>query len=261
MKNKKEKLVETAKKEKITDANIQDTRNKCGFLIIGISLLFLICIGIYWAFQNPNYESLENKDGAKFKEEYEALNCKEDDEDCKNLTLDIEKDNPIVYSSYEEIFKLLEDGTGVIYFGFPGCPWCRNLVPVMIDAAEEVGITEIYYLNNREDRNTIELDSKGKPKTTKEGTDNYFKLLEEIGTFASNYTVYDKNDKEVELEEKRLYFPTILVVKDGQVVAFHEATVKSQENPYVALTEDQVKELKDTLVDKMTKTIICDGAC
>ena len=45
----------------------------------------------------------------------------------------------------EEIFDIL-DGTGIIYFGFPECPWCRNAVPVLLDAAEEVGIEKIYYI-------------------------------------------------------------------------------------------------------------------
>ena len=49
------------------------------------------------------------------------------------------------------------NSSGVIYFGFPECPWCRNAVSVLLDAASETGIDKIYYMNNRDDRDIQSL--------------------------------------------------------------------------------------------------------
>lgn len=261
MKSKKEKLVENAKKKQITEAIVDaDMHNKVGFLIIGLALLILVCCGIYFASQNNSNVDKET-DGEKFALEYEKLNCEENDEDCSYMDVTIDSDNPIKYSNYEEIFELLEDGTGVIYFGFPECPWCRNLVPILMEAADEVGIEKIYYLNNVEDRDKVEMED-DEFKTTKEGSDNYYKLLDEIKEFASDYTL-TIDDEEVATGKKRLYFPTVLSIKDGEIVGFHEATLDSQENPFIGLTKEQKEELKGMLVEDILKTVVCsdDGKC
>ena len=74
---------------------------------------------------------------------------------------------PIKYLNYDEIFEILESKSGVIYFGFPECPWCRNIALPLVDSAMEYGLEKIYYLNNRLDRDTLSLDKKGKIVTEK----------------------------------------------------------------------------------------------
>lgn len=255
MKDKK-KLVEEAKSKKIEDANIEsnnDLRNKIIIVVVGIVLLILVCLGIKYAIKNP----VEVLDGAKFKEEYEKLNGTElKGTELKYLELSIDDESPIKYSSYEEIFKLLDDGTGIIYFGFPECPWCRALTPVLLDAVKEEGIDKIYYFNNKEDRDILEVDKNKKVVIKKEGTEDYYKLLEKLGDFASDYDLDG-----AETDSKRLYFPTVLVVKEGEIVEFHEGTLDSQKNPFEEMTKEQKKELKDTLVEKLGKLLVCDGAC
>lgn len=97
-------------------------------------------------------------DARKFKREYETLNNDyNDSKTYKYLDINVSRKNNVKYSSYDEVFKILDKGTGVIYFGFPECPWCRNLVPVLVDAADEAGIANIYYLNNRNDRDVKKI--------------------------------------------------------------------------------------------------------
>ncbi len=261
MKDKKEKLKENVKKGKVEDAKITtDDRNKLGFLIIGLALLILISCGIYWAVKGQDTGKNEKANNStEFKEEYESLNCKVG-EDCDYLEVSISKDNPIVYSNYDEIFKLLEEGSGVIYFGFPECPWCRNLVPNMLEAAKDVGVDKIYYFNNKKDRDTLELKD-GEVVTKEEGTKDYKKLLEKLDSVLSEYVLEDEDEKEVKTGEKRLYYPSIVVVKDGKIVDFHEGTLDSQKNPKIELTEEQKKELVETLSKKMEKSIVCDEHC
>ena len=75
----------------------------------------------------------------------------------------------------------------------------------------------------------------------KEGSKDYYEILDLLGEKAS---VYDGlNDETI----KRIYFPTVVFVKDGEIVAFHEGTVDSQEDASVYLDAAQQKELKTTL--------------
>lgn len=198
----------------------------------------------------------EMTDSIKFKEEYESLNGKTNDNNKKYKTLNISEDNNIIYSSVDEIINILESGTGVIYFGFPECPWCRNAVPVLLDAADETG-SDIYYFNALSIRDTKELDEDGNVITTKEGTDKYYKILELLGDNADIYS--GLNDESI----KRLYFPTVVFVLDGEVLYHHTGTLDSQEDPYISLTDDQKEELLNIYIDHMHEVLndFCDESC
>ncbi len=205
-----------------------------------ILCLVVLVIGII-SFIYLRPESMETH----FKLEYESLNGKND-----YIDVNIPSDNNIVYADYEQIFDIL-DGTGVIYFGYPECPWCRNAVPVLIEAAKEAEVDQIYYLNNNEDRDTKTLKD-GKVVTEKEGTDNYNKLLEKLGDKASTYEGLEDNSI------KRLYFPTLVVVKNGEITDYIEGTVDSQKDPQKPLNEKQKKELKDKYTKTMKKLKTCN---
>ena len=205
-----------------------------------ILCLVVLVIGII-SFIYLRPESMETH----FKLEYESLNGKND-----YIDVNIPSDNNIVYADYEQIFDIL-DGTGVIYFGYPECPWCRNAVPVLIEAAKEAEVDQIYYLNNNEDRDTKTLKD-GKVVTEKEGTDNYNTLLEKLGDKASTYEGLEDNSI------KRLYFPTLVVVKNGEITDYIEGTVDSQKDPQKPLNEKQKKELKDKYTKAMKKLKTCN---
>lgn len=187
----------------------------------------------------------------RFKKEYESLNGKKTESNKKYLNVTIKNSNKIVYASYSRIFEILNT-TGVIYFGFPECPWCRNAVPLLLEAANETGIEKIYYMNNKEDRDIKSLKD-GKIITEKDGTNNYNKLLKKFGENASVYE--NLNDSNI----KRLYFPTVVVVKNGKIVDYITGTVDSQTDPYKPLNSKQKKELKNKYIKAMKKTLICDS--
>ena len=46
------------------------------------------------------------------------------------------------------IVKILEHGTGVVYLGFPECPWCQAYVPMLNEVADIEGLEKIYYFND-----------------------------------------------------------------------------------------------------------------
>lgn len=203
--------------------------------------------------------SLENKsiDAKKFKDEYESLNGQKTSYGKEYLEISIDDNNPIYYAEYEEIKTILEEGTGIIYFGFPECPWCRNAVPVLLDVAKDFDIEKIYYYNAREIRDTKKLDENGKIIVEKEGTKEYKKLVD---LMYDELPVYDGlNDETI----KRIYFPTVVFVKNGKIISLHTSTVDSQKDPYKFLNDKQYNELKQIYSEKINETfdIMCDEAC
>lgn len=199
-----------------------------------------------------------DNDATKFKDEYESLNNKINESNNKEyLEMNIGDDNLMVYADFDKVIETIKNDTAVIYFGFPECPWCRNAVPVLIDAAKELGIEKIYYYNAVSIRDKKSLDESGNIVVEEEGTEEYKQLIELLYDYLPVYA--GLNDETI----KRLYLPTIVFIKDGKVLGLHTSTVDSQKDPYVGLTSDQYNELKTIYSDYINKTfeIVCDEAC
>lgn len=193
------------------------------------------------------------KDEKKFQEEYESLNGKTRGEHTI-MSIDVAEDNKMKYIDSKEVIDVLEHKTGIIYFGFPTCPWCRNMVPVLIDAAKEAGVNQIYYANISEERDKKHLDEEGNIVLDQEGSDNYNRIVEQL---KDNLGAYEGlNDDSI----KRLYFPTVVFVRNGKVEDIHIGTLDSQEDPYKKLTDSQEKELKKifTKAIKKIEVLTCD---
>lgn len=212
--------------------------------IILMSFFCLIALLSIWVKVNK-FEI--NEDALKFKEEYESLN----NEGYKKI--EISKNNQIKYSNYEEIVNVLTKGTGIIYLGFPECPWCRNAVPVLLDAATETGVEKIYYYNALSIRDKKSLDKNGEIVIEKEGSKEYKKLVEVLYDYLGEYE--GLNDPSI----KRIYFPTVIFVKDGIIKGLHVSTVDSQKDPSKNLTNNEYEKLKDIYVKNILK--INDAAC
>jgi len=227
--------------------------------------VFLLCvvavvssIVIYNVFGNEQKEEINiTEDEKKFKEEYEALNNTKDSRGKEYLSIDIDENNGVIYASFEELKELLTEGTGVVYFGYPECPWCRTAVPMLLQAASNTGLENIYYFNAKEIRDVKELDKNGKVVTKKEGTKEYYELLEILG---DHFWAYDGLEDE---SIKRLYFPTVVFILDGEVVGIHIDTIESQKDPRVPLTDEQKNELINIYINNINKLSddICDDKC
>ena len=174
-------------------------------ILLGAILVGIMTFGIYQYLKS---------DGEKFKAEYEALNN-------EIVNVNISKNNPIKYVTLDEVFDIIQNKTGVIYFGFPGCPWCRNMIPVLFEVAKNNNIDTIYYFNPR--------------NVKKSDNDEYNKLKEILNEYLSE----DENGQKV------LYVPDVYFIKDGKIVGHHLGTVDSQEDPTISLTEEEKNELLD----------------
>ena len=178
-----------------------------------IAIIFLIIFGVTLFFLLKDKEN----DALKFKVEYEKLNANEG-----AVKLDIPEDNPIVYlNTYKELNKKIQNKDSfILYLGFPNCPWCRNIVPLLFDAVKENNIDKIYYINPRvlKEENADDFDS-------------LFNLL-------YDYLLADEEGN------KALYVPDVYFFKDGKIIGHHLDTVESQTDPRVPLNDEQVNELK-----------------
>src|SRR5574344_1668309 len=109
-----------------------------------IILVVLAIIGSLLIYYNTQVKNNITSDEKKFKEEYESLNGKTNASNKKYLDVNISENNNIIYTSYEEIFNIIDNKkSAIIYFGFPECPWCRNAMPVLIEAASDYGVDQI----------------------------------------------------------------------------------------------------------------------
>ena len=176
-----------------------------------------------------------SKEEKKFQEEYEQLNGQKTESGKTNLPLDLDEKTNVQYKTASEIVELLKTGTGVIYLGFPECPWCRNALPVLLDVLEE---QPFYYLNAKSIRDEKHLDAQGKIVVDQEGTKEYQEMLSLLNNYLPSYT--GLNNKDI----KRIYFPTVIFVKDGNILEVHTGTVESQKDPYQKLTNQQEEELE-----------------
>ncbi len=210
-------------------------------------IIFILAI-IYLVVINSNKE-LNRSDALKFKEEYESINTQKDEEgNYKYKSLSISDNNNVKYSDANEVIDVLKNGgTAVIYFGFPECPWCRTMISPFLDVASEFKNNKILYFNAKPIRDTKHLDENGNIITDKEGTEEYKEIVSLLYDYLGPYE--GLNDNTV----KRLYFPTVVFVKSGEVIGIHIGTVDSQEDVKVPLDDNQLNELKQIFRDNFNK--------
>lgn len=130
----------------------------------------------------------------------------------------------VVVNDINDILDILKEGTGVVFLGFPECPWCQAYVPILNEVAREHNYKKIYYYNIMEDR--------------KNKTEEYNTIVEILNNYLST------NDS----GEKHIYVPNVTFVKDGAVVANdNETSMISGGSPVEYWTDTNKTLLKTKL--------------
>lgn len=197
--------------------------------IAAIIFLVLLAVVLFFILKDRPNKSNDNtdpitEDTRKFKEEYEEVNSNDG-----AVKITIPNNAPVKYLSSDELFTKIENKENfVVYIGFPTCPWCRNIVNVLFDTANDNGAT-IYYINARELKSS--------------SLENYNKIYE---------LLYDYLDTD-QTGNKVLYVPDVYFFKDGSIVGHHLGSVASQTNPKILLNSTQKKELKGIYQDLFNK--------
>ncbi len=204
--------------------------------LIIAALIAIVILGIFYFYPKDTNTKEPNKDSKLTDSEKFAQEYKLKGEDGKAL------DNVFVYRTPEQIINILEKGTGIVYLGFPECPWCTGYVPYLNEIAKEKNLEKIYYLNVLEER--------------KNNTTEYQKIVEILSD-------YLQNDEE---GNKRLYVPAVIAVKDGEIVGFDDETAwdtKGYETPKEYWENEDLEGLKEKLRCMMRdcKKDICTSSC
>ena len=208
------------------------------------SIFIVIALIIVLIITGCSYEKKDKIDDAlRFKEEYESINGDVvEGTDYKVRELTIPEDNPIVYAEANDIISMMDNNeTFVVYFGFSSCPWCRSVLPILLDVAEESNIEKIYYVDVKDIRDKLEINEDGEVVTVKEGSEGYIGLLNRLDDVLDDYTL-EYNGNEVETDEKRIYAPNIVSVVNGEAKELETGISDDQNNPYMELTEDMKKD-------------------
>ncbi len=221
-------------------------------------LLFIVVLCVFslvGCSKKDNYAS-------KFKEEYESYNGKQTSSGKDYLKVEIPEENVIVYSSITEVLDIIKNKSGVIYFGFPTCPWCRNMVVPLLEAADSTSLDKIYYLNMYEERDTIKYVD-GEFITEKEASEGYYDLVNDLSSILDDYIVKDSDGIEHNTSKKRIYVPLVVFIKDGEIVDYHANTVDSQVDPYVKLNDEEHESLYNIYLNGIHKVLddVCDSKC
>ena len=184
---------------------------KNNYLLYAFFLIFVVGgVTFYLLFVDdgvPNVDETK-KDNYRFSVEYTK----------------VPMDNVFVYKSETEIIDILENGSGIIYLGFPECPWCQSYVVYLNEVARDNGIENIYYLNIKEMRAN--------------NTENYQKIVSLIDSLLS----VDENGN------KRIYVPQVVFVKKGEIIAGdNETSMISDGTPSEYWTSENIANLKQKL--------------
>lgn len=149
----------------------------------------------------------------------------------------VNQENIYYYATYDEVVEVLTKGTGIVFFGFPVCPYCQVYSPVLDEVARERNVEKVYYLNIKDMR---EYE-----------TDEYKRLVE----------IVDKYLENDEKGNKKIYVPDTYFVKDGKIVGHNNSmSTLSAENVREYFTEEVRKMLKEQLIE-LTEEVyepICD---
>ncbi len=227
--------------------------------LIAAILVVVIGIGVYLFVSSRNNDT----DSIRFKKEYESYNNKKyEDTKKKYLKVKISEDNRYVYKTDEEIIDVLKNGTGVVFFGYAKCPYCRSMVSLLDEIAKENGIKKIYYVDILNIRDSYEVMEQTAVKITN-GSTHYYEILDILDNHLSEYFIEDSKGVSYNTGVKRLYAPTVLVVKDGKILGFHEGTIEGVK--YNAnLSSNQREELRaiyEEMLQKLSPTVCSDKNC
>lgn len=211
--------------------------NKLFMIIVTVLAAIVLVLNIQKVISNNS-----QTDGIKFKEEYEKLNGKKNDQGKKYREITIDSKNKMVYKTTEEVLDLIDKKKSfVLYFGFDTCPWCRSVVPTLASISKELN-QEVYYIDVKDIRDTFELDNDNKPKLVKKGSKDYSKLLEKLEPVLEDYTLTDSDNNEIKVGEKRIYAPSIVSVIDGKAKELTTGISDKQTDGYMKLTKEMEKE-------------------
>ena len=153
----------------------------------------------------------------------------------------VSQENPYIFATFDELVTQFELGSGVVAFGFPDCPRCQNVFPVLEKVFKETKMDKhagyrgkILYYNIYDDREA--------------GNERYQTLLGYLDGFLN----HDDSGN------PRIFVPDIYFLNSGKIVGNHMDTVPSLTDPRDPLSEEQTMELMGIYSSLILEIEDCD---
>ena len=129
----------------------------------------------------------------------------------------------------EALHFIDEKGSGILYFGHVGCPWCERAVPILNEVALETKAT-IYYVNTEDSYDE----------------DDFVTLKNDL----YDALPVDSNGT------RDFYVPMVVGIKKGMVTGHHTSLVGNFRitSSDVQMSDEQKKNLKNLYEDIVKKT-------
>jgi len=182
-----------------------------------ISLICLVIMTYLFIYFGTQDYSVKVTDNVKFSNEYK----------------DISKNNLFSYAKEHEILDILNNGSGVIFMGFPSNIWSHYYADYLNEMAIINDIEKIYYYDFKKDRS---MDNQ-----------TYLNIVKKLSAHLTSD----------DLDNMDIFAPTIVMVKNGEIVYFDDEvnTVKGNIDPkeyftdykknlFMANIDNALKELK-----------------
>lgn len=132
--------------------------------------------------------------------------------------------------SFDDAIHLFEDkGTGLVYFGFPDCPWCNEIVPLLKGAAEEADIEVLYVRTRDDDHERLYSDEQ----------------RDKIAPYFGDHD-YIRNNL---MGQPTMYVPLVIAVKDGELAAGHQGTVDGHDAKESEMTDEQREQAEKEIAE------------
>lgn len=127
------------------------------------------------------------------------------------------------------------DFDGILYFGFPGCPWCRDAVPVMHEASQSTGIDVLYVSRDHELREGewLEWDAEMAWWLYESGLPGMLWIDEDGRPVDDMDNAYRPN----------IFVPQIVHVQDGAIINSHRSTFEDHDARERSLTPEEHEAL------------------
>lgn len=207
--------------------------NKRRYLFIVISLIILLGAAgfLYYHRQNPSQpimpgDSTTPSAKQRFQQAYPK----------------VADNHPFVQKTISEIIDQLQTGTGVIYLGFPECPWCQKYIELVDQVARQHHIKQISYYDIRQIRS--------------DNTPDYQKIVALLKTHGLDT---DQNG------QPRIFVPELVIVKNGQILSRDNTSALNSTSkdgpPEQWWTEQRILDFKTKLTTMLTPLTTCSDNC
>lgn len=148
--------------------------------------------------------------------------------DMSDYTLLTDTQHVFKQITMEESLRLFDEkGSGVLFYGYKQCGFCQQAVPVLNNAARQMGV-DVYYVDVK----------------SQEG--NSSEIFEQLINRVEDHLAEENG-------QKMFYVPQIFVIKDGEIVGEHLSLIDSYDINSGDMNEKQRNDLKKIYVQEIDK--------